>query len=98
MITLTAFLTSTGGVLIVNILGSFLKRYVEPRWGVKGIHAVVLVLSIIAATVMQYIILDGVLPDFRTLEGVQSFIALSGTVFTAAIAVYEVILKRIGMN
>ncbi len=98
MITLTAFLTTTGGVLLVNALGSLLKQFVEPRWGVKGIHWTVFTLSLIAATVMQYIILDGVLPDFTTVLGVQHFIALVGTVFMAAVTVYEVVLKRIGMQ
>lgn len=85
------FLESAGGVLIINFLTSFLKNTVFPRWGTTGVHAIVFTFSVVVASVIKYFELDGVMPTMKEL-GLLIF-----NVYTAAVAVYELVLKRTGM-
>lgn len=89
-------LATSGGILAVNILGSLLKAYIYPKWGAKGVHIAVFLLSALSATAVQYYVLHGVLPDFTTLAGWEHFMRLAVGIYTASVTVYEAILKRVG--
>lgn len=98
MITLTAFLATTGGTFVVNLVSAMLKNYIKPRFGVEGMHFTVFALSIVAACWMQWYLLGDAIPDLLTLAGFITMSKWIGAVFTASIAFYEVLWKRIGLN
>lgn len=79
-------LTASAIVFAVNILTSFLKKVVFPKFGNFGVQVIVFVLALIGALYMLY---NGHFPALATWVGE----ALK--VFAAAVAFYEVILKNI---
>lgn len=71
----------------VNVLTSFIKGWVKPKFGNLGVHAVVFVLAVAGVFGWEYI---SAVPAWKE-------VALSALETLAyAVAIYEVILKRIG--
>ena len=70
-------------VFAINVLTSFLKKYVYPKFGRLGVQVVVFLLAIVGAWYMQY----G--------ASLEVYVAQAFVLFTAAVALYEVILKRV---
>lgn len=71
--------------LIVNVLTSALK-WMQAKLGGSAVHAVVFVLALVGALYLQY---HTMYPTFT------HYIETTGVVFSAAVALYEVLLSKI---
>lgn len=72
-------------ILGVNILTSFLKKYVYPKFGKTGVQFVLFVLCFIGATLWS-------LKEKYTSIG--TFIATGTAIFMMSISFYEVVLQH----
>ena len=84
--TIILFLTGSSvlACFLISLLKNFIKNKIEPRWGSLGIHAFLLLIAILLAG-------GGI-----ALELVPDNIAtVIITIFTGAIAIYEVLIKTI---
>lgn len=88
-----AFLSTGAGVLVVNVVATFLKENVYRKWGAKGVHAVVFIGSVAVAAVLQYVNYE---PGAFDIADLKHWGQTIFTVYTAAVALYELILKRVG--
>lgn len=73
-------------VLAINLLTSFIKKYVEPKWGSTGIHVLVFALAAVGAVYFNW---------GEQFPGLKTFVAQAGLFFTSAVAFYEVILSHL---
>lgn len=74
------------GVVLVT---QFIKKYVYPKWGDTGVHVLIFTLSLIGLGVYEYAQYNPAFMDVL----VWSLGYLAG-----AVALYEVILKKIGFK
>ena len=81
-------MTEAGIILLVNIVTSFFKRWVYPKWGKLGVQAVVFVFALIGAVYYMYL---------KDLHGVAEFVGNATAMFCMAVALYEVILQRFSL-
>ena len=72
---------------VINILTSLVKNYVKPKFGDSGVQALVFILAVVGVFGWDYI---SKVPEWKTivLGGLQTL--------AYAIAMYEIILKKIG--
>jgi len=73
----------------VVLLTQVVKGYVYPKWGNTGVHVLTFAISLVGLGIYQYAVAN---PSFMELL-VDALQFLAG-----AIALYEVILKKIGFN
>lgn len=73
----------------VILLTQIIKKYVYPMWGDTGVHALIFILSLIGLGVYEYAQYN---PEFMDVL-VWALGYLAG-----AVALYEVILKKIGFK
>lgn len=73
-------------VVLINLLTTLAKRYIVPKWGATGVQVIVALLALIAAWYLQY---GGSL---------EMYVAAAGSYFALAIALYEVLWKRIDIK
>lgn len=81
-------LGSAAVLLLVNAATSFLKKWVYPRWGKPGVHALVFTLSMVVALYVTF---------GEKVPSLQIFVIASIGVFSTAVTVYEVLLQYIPM-
>lgn len=79
-------ITTAAIVFAVNILASFLKRSITPKWGIIGTQVTVFILALIGAL---YYTFSGVYP------GLQAWVVQGLEIFAISVAFYEVILSKI---
>lgn len=79
-------ITGTVLIFLVNILTSVLKQWVYPRFGKIGVQVTVFLLALIGAAYYTY---SRLFPDLET------FVASAITIFSVAVAFYEVILSHL---
>lgn len=79
-------LTAAAVIFAVNILTSFIKRWVKPNWGNVGVQVVVFVLAVLGALYATY---KGQFPELRV------WAEATLGVFSLSVAFYEVILSHI---
>lgn len=80
----------TGGALalLVNALTSVFKLFIYPKFGKIGVQVV----SFAIALVLAWLFIYG-----RQIESVWNLIVAAGALFSAAVAIYEVLLQRIDL-
>lgn len=72
----------------VNVLTSILKRWIEPKFGKIGVQVTVFILALIAAVYLSY---------GKMIVGLSDVIAGAIGLFSLSVALYEVLLKHIGV-
>lgn len=73
----------------VVVLTQIIKKYVAPKFGDTGVHILTFVLALVGVGIYQYATAN---PDFMAvLMQALNYLAL-------AVAVYEIILKKIGFR
>lgn len=69
---------------LVNVVGSFFKNYVFPRWGKLGVQVIVFLAALIAATYYAYV---------QDIPTIAHIVQVAAGIFAAAITLYEVLLS-----
>lgn len=72
----------------INLFTTLIKKYIKPKFGDLGVQAIVLVLAVIAAAILYL---------YNQNEGLQIFVKQAGIIFASAIAIYSVLLSKIGI-
>jgi hypothetical protein len=72
----------------INVLTSILKRWIEPKWGKIGVQITIFILAIIAALYLSY---------GKYIIGLSDIIGGAIGLFSLSVALYEVLLKHIGI-
>lgn len=78
-------MTTTALVFLINIFTSLLKRYVYPKYGKFGVQVLAFILAVIAAVYFAY----G--------DGLKVYVTEALVLFSASVAIYEVILSRLSI-
>jgi hypothetical protein len=72
---------------VANLFAQFVKGYVAKKWGDYGVYAVVFIVALIGTVIYKYV---------YTIPEWQVIITNALETLAYSVAMYEVILKRIG--
>lgn len=74
-------------VIALNLMVQIVKRYIKPKWGEVGIHVFTFTVSLVVIVAVQIV---------NAHPELMQAISYAGQLLVAAVALYEVIWKRIG--
>ena len=78
-------LTGAAVIFLVNVVSSWLKRFVVPRFGRLGVQVLVFVAAAVGASFYTF---------KGQIAGIQEFLTSAFGIFSLSVAFYEVILSR----
>lgn len=79
-------MTELALVFSINVLTSFVKRWVYPKWGKTGTQVLAFVLALIGAMYYMYL---------KDNANVSTYVSAVIGLFSIAVAFYETILSKI---
>ncbi len=77
---------TTLSILGLNALTGLCKKWIKPKWGEVGVHAFIFVIALIGTGIYQL---------YTKSFEVKMLIEQSAVYLMAAVALYEIILKKI---
>ena len=81
-------MTELAVVFAVNVVGSFFKKVVAPKWGKTGVQVLVFVAAVLGALYVKHA---------QDLPSLKALVTETLAVFSLSVAFYEVILSRFSL-